>query len=189
MAAAVFLDRDGVIIHNQEEYIRSWKDVAFYPGALESLGKASQSDFRFVIVTNQSAIGRGLMSMEQADAINARLVREVQLAGGRIDGVFLCPHTPEDECGCRKPRPGLILAAAGQLKLDLGRSVLIGDALSDIEAGRAAGVGRSWIVRTGRGKAQLGLPEAARLLPIPTYDYLAMALDALLQNPNGAKQS
>jgi D-glycero-D-manno-heptose 1,7-bisphosphate phosphatase len=189
MAAAVFLDRDGVIIHNQEEYIRTWKDVAFYPGALESLGKASQSDFRFVIVTNQSAIGRGLMSMEQAEAINARLVREVQLAGGRIDGVFLCPHTPEDECGCRKPRPGLILAAAGQLKLDLGRSVLIGDALSDIEAGRAAGVGRSWIVRTGRGKAQLGLPEAARLLPIPTYDNLAMALDALLQSPNGAKQS
>lgn len=177
---AVFLDRDGVLIQNRDDYVRAWKDVTLYPQALDALSKASRSPYRFVIITNQSGIGRGLMSMEAVAAVNARIVQAIEEKGGRIDGVFVCPHTPEDVCLCRKPKPGLILEAASTLDLDLQRSVLIGDALSDIQAGRAAGVGRSWILLSGRGEAQLRLPEAAGLLPIPTFGSLALALDALV---------
>ena len=180
MLPAVFLDRDGVLIHNRDEYVRTWQDVVFYPETLSALSRASRSAYRFVVVTNQSGIGRGLISMEVVSAINARIVRVIEEAGGRIDGVLVCPHTPEDGCACRKPRPGLILEAASRFDLALDQSVVIGDALSDIEAGRAAGVGKSWILRTGRGETQLQLPEASRLLPIPTFANLARAFDSLL---------
>jgi D-glycero-D-manno-heptose 1,7-bisphosphate phosphatase len=180
MVPAVFLDRDGVLIRNRDEYVRTWEDVTLYPEAIDALSRAGGYPYRFVIVTNQSGIGRGLMSMEAVAGINARIVREIEHKGGRIDGVFVCPHTPEDGCSCRKPKPGLLLEAAASLDLDLPRSVLIGDALSDIQAGRAAGVGRSWILLAGRGEAQLRLPEAAELLPIPTFGNLALALDSLV---------
>jgi len=181
MVPAVFLDRDGVLIRNRDDYVRAWEDVSLYPEAIDALARAKGLPYRFVIVTNQSGISRGLMSMEAVASINARIIREIENRGGRIDGVFVCPHTPDDGCPCRKPKPGLLLEAAARLDLDLPRSVLIGDALSDIQAGRAAGVGRSWILLTGRGDAQLRLPEAAKLMPIPMYGDLAHALDALAQ--------
>lgn len=150
---AIFLDRDGVIVENRDDYVRSWDDVAFIPGALEALARAASADVAFVIVTNQSAIGRGLLDPETADRINDRIRRRIVRAGGRIDAVQLCPHHPDEGCPCRKPRPGMLLRAARELGCDLARSWMIGDALSDLEAGRAAGA-RTVLVRTGRGADQ-----------------------------------
>ena len=109
-----------------------------------------------------------------------RLVREIEKAGGRVDGVFVCPHTPEMGCACRKPKAGLLLQAAKALSLDLRRSLLVGDALSDLVAARAVGAREAVLVRTGRGEAQSKLPEAADLRPFPIYDSLADALATLI---------
>lgn len=176
---ALFLDRDGVIIENCSNYVRSWADVDIYPQALEALAAFRGRPYAIVIVTNQSVVGRGYLPLAEAEAINHRLVAVIEAAGGRVDAALICPHAPEDNCDCRKPEPGLLLRAAESLSLDLGRSVMIGDALSDVQAGRAAGVGQSILVRTGRGKQQEMLSEAVGLRPFPVFDTLADALASL----------
>lgn len=177
---AIFLDRDGVIIENRAGYVRSWQDVKFYPQALEALATIGDSSYKIIIVTNQSAVGRGLISPDTAASINARLVNEIERAGGRIDGVFMCPHTPEENCTCHKPEPGLLLQAAEALAIDLSRSVMIGDALTDLEAGLAAGISKVALLRTGRGAEQARLPAAGRIQPLRVFDTLAEALTALV---------
>src|SRR5436190_23406732 len=103
--AAVFLDRDGVIIENREGYVRSWEDVAFLPGVLGALRRLARLSCAVAIVTNQSPVGRGLLTLEAAEAINRRVVARIEAAGGRIDASYLCPHRPDERCGCRKPAP------------------------------------------------------------------------------------
>ena len=181
MYPAIFLDRDGVIIENRPNYVRTWADVEIYPQALEALAKLSKSAYKLVMVTNQSGIGRGLISFEAADEINQKLLTEIQASGGRIDGVFMCPHAPVDNCACRKPAPGLLLQAADALSLDLSRSYMIGDALTDLQAGLAAGVKQVMLVRTGRGADQEVLSAAAELDPFPAYTDLSAAIADLLQ--------
>ena len=186
MEAAFFLDRDGVIIENRENYVRSCDDVAFLPAALTALRKAAASPYKIIVVTNQSAIGRGIITMAQAQTINQYIVSEVENAGGRVDAVFMCPHTPQDQCECRKPRPGLLLQAAEQFNLDLSRSYMVGDSLADLLAGRAAGVRESIIVRTGRGAVQTALPEALLLQPFPLFDSLDEALESILPSTSNS---
>lgn len=176
MQPAIFMDRDGVIIENVETYVRSWQDVQFLPGALDALASLQSSPYLIVVVTNQSAVGRGLISLEQAQNIQTRLNRRIIQAGGRIDGVYMCPHAPQDQCNCRKPMPGLFLQAAAELDIDLQRSIMIGDAISDIEAGRAAGVKRNLLVRTGRGLKQETEALKNGNLPDAVYDNLMEAL-------------
>jgi D-glycero-D-manno-heptose 1,7-bisphosphate phosphatase len=153
MRPAIFLDRDGVIIENLDGYVRSWNDVTFIPGALESLAAMAATPYAIVIATNQAGVGRGLIPLTEAEAINERLCDEIIRAGGRVDGLYMCPHRPEDECECRKPRPGMLRRAAYELALDLSRSWMIGDALTDLQAGKAAGA-HTLLVLTGRGMAQ-----------------------------------
>jgi D-glycero-D-manno-heptose 1,7-bisphosphate phosphatase len=176
MKPAIFLDRDGVLIESRQDYVRTREDIAIYPAALEALAKASRSSHMIVIVTNQSGVGRGLIDVEEADAINRQLVIEVQKAGGRIDAVCMCIHTPEQECNCRKPKPGLLLHATGLLGIDLANSVMIGDAISDLEAGEAAGVGKVALVRTGQGEEQL--KKNGEVTEV--YEDLAEALAAMI---------
>ena len=107
MKPAIFLDRDGVLIESRKDYVRTREDVVIYPAALEAVAKASRGSHMIVIVTNQSGVGRGLIDVNEADAINRQLVIEVQKVGGKIDAVCMCIHTPEQECNCRKPKPGL----------------------------------------------------------------------------------
>ncbi len=180
MSAAIFLDRDGVIIENRANYVRSWADVVFLPNAFSSLQRISDKDIKIVIVTNQSGIGRGLIEPSTAEAINSQLVSEIQRRGGRIDGIYMCPHKPADQCDCRKPEPGLLQKAALELKIDLSQSIMIGDALTDLQAGHQAGVSQVALVRTGRGNDQANLPEATTLSPYLIYDDLAAALTHLL---------
>lgn len=176
---AIFLDRDGVIIENRADYIRTWSHVTYIQPAFEALISLSQLPYPIIIVTNQSAVGRKLISKAVADEINQRLVLEIRQAGGRIDGVYMCPHAPEANCSCRKPKPGLLLQAAEELNLDLARSIMVGDALTDIHAGRKAGVGQAVMVLTGRGKDQLALPETAELEPLHVYPNLKFVFEDL----------
>lgn len=183
MRPAIFLDRDGVIVENRETYILDWSDVQFFPEALQALAGIRDEHYKVLIVTNQSAVGRGLMTLKDAEAINQRIVSEIEYAGGRIDGVYMCPHAPESGCDCRKPLPGLLTQAIQELSINPSRSILIGDALSDLRAAWAAGVPKAALVRTGRGQAQSELPEINEIPPFPIYENLSEALSALVGTP------
>ena len=180
MNPALFLDRDGVIIENRSNYVRTWSDVSIYPQAVRALEKIEASEYKIFILTNQSVVGRGIISHSTADKINKRLVKEIESAGGRVDGVFMCPHTPHENCPCRKPQPGMILEAAASSQLDLSNSIMIGDALSDIIAGQTAGIGQNVLVYTGRGLAQSKLPLANQIPPFLVYENLLAALSDLI---------
>ena len=180
MHPAIFLDRDGVIIENRSNYIRSWEDVAIFPQAVSALARVRSSPHKIVVITNQSAVGRGIISLQEAEAINRRLVLELESSGCRVDGVFMCPHAPETQFACRKPQPGLILQAVQSLSLDVLRSWMIGDAWSDLQAGQSAGIRQNVLVRTGRGQEQSLLPRPAGLESVLVYDTLAAALEDVL---------
>ncbi|MFC1997187.1 D-glycero-alpha-D-manno-heptose-1,7-bisphosphate 7-phosphatase [Chloroflexota bacterium] len=180
MQPAIFLDRDGVVIENRSNYVRRWDDVDFIPNAVQALIRYASSKYQFVFITNQSAVGRGLVTLERAEAINKKIIHELEKEGCRIDGAFICPHAPEDNCACRKPEPGLLLQAAHKLPIDLTRSVMIGDAWTDLLAGQAAGVAKVALVLTGRGRQQMKLTRPPDITNSPVYDDLAEALEHLL---------
>ncbi|RMH44705.1 MAG: HAD-IIIA family hydrolase [Gammaproteobacteria bacterium] len=164
---AIFLDRDGVIIANRAPYVLSWTDVEVLPGSLEALSRLALAHWAVVVVTNQACIGKGLLSIQEARKINQRLLEHITACGGRVDAIYMCPHIPGEQCICRKPKPGLLLQAAKDLHLELKSSILIGDALSDLQAGWKAGLHRLILVRTGRGRDQL--QQAARAWKGPDF--------------------
>ena len=178
LRAAIFLDRDGVINENRAQYVRTWEQLELLAGALPALVRLAGSPFAVVIVTNQSAIGRGLLGGQMAQQINTQLVAQLAQAGARIDGVYVCPHRPDEDCACRKPRPGMLLQAARELQLDLAKSWMVGDAVTDAQAGLAAGT-RALLVRTGRGSEPGVLPAG-----VSQVADLAAAVDHILSSPS-----
>jgi D-glycero-D-manno-heptose 1,7-bisphosphate phosphatase len=151
---AVFVDRDGVINLNRQNHVLDWEDFEFEEGALEALRLLHQAGNQVFVVTNQAAIGRGLASAAQIERLHERMLEEIQYAGGQVQAVLYCPHLPSDKCQCRKPRPGLLLHAAELYGLQLSHSWLIGDYITDIQAGIAAN-SRPVLVLTGRGRETL----------------------------------
>jgi D-glycero-D-manno-heptose 1,7-bisphosphate phosphatase len=159
-SGALLLDRDGVINRRRPGHVRSWAEFEFLPGVLQALREVERWGVRVIVLTNQSAVGRALITGADLDAIHGRMADEVASAGGRIEAVLSCLHRPDDGCGCRKPRTGLFEAASRRLGVCLPDSVMIGDSQTDVEAATAAGCGRA--VRVG--VAPVGLLEAVRLL-------------------------
>ncbi len=153
-ARAVFLDRDGVINHNRADHVKSWEEFRFLDGSLEALARLAATDFKIVVVTNQSVIGRKLVTREVVEDIHRRMLEQIRQAGGRVDYVACCPHHPDENCECRKPRPGLVLEASRVLNLDLSRSYFIGDSFRDLEVSAAVGC-TPVLVRTGVGQETL----------------------------------
>lgn len=151
---AIFLDRDGVICENRSDYVKNWNEFKFLADAKNSLAALSRLGLPIIVVTNQSAIGRGIICADVVEDIHHRMVTEVAAHGGRIDRVMYCPHSPDESCECRKPKPGLLLQAAQEMDLDLSQSYLVGDAASDVMAGNGVGC-RTFLVLTGRGIQQL----------------------------------
>ncbi len=141
----VILDRDGVINHDSDQYIKSpaeWKPI---PGSLEAIARLTQGGYRVVVATNQSGIGRGLFDMATLNAIHDKMHRAVGLAGGRIDAIFFCPHAADADCDCRKPKPGLLLEIAAPLQRRALPSVpMVGDSLRDLQAAAAVGAQPIW---------------------------------------------
>src|SRR5688572_5747103 len=121
---AVFLDRDGVINENRANYVRVVDHVRFIPGALAAVARLAQLECAIVVVTNQSSIGRGLVTLAVSDAINAHVREHIERAGGRVEAFYVCPHAPDEGCACRKPEPGLLVGAAADLGLDTSRSYM-----------------------------------------------------------------
>lgn len=150
MRPGLLLDRDGVI--NEEcEYLHDPEDLVVIPGVAAAIAAINRWQVPVVVVTNQAGIGRGLFGVEAYQAVNRAIAELLAPAFAHIDAWYFCPHLPDAGCLCRKPRPGLLLAAAQDLDLDLARSVLVGDKPSDLEAGRAVGT-RTVLVRTGYGR-------------------------------------
>ena len=175
---AVFLDRDGTI--NQDvNFLSRPEQVELIPGAGEAIALLNRAGFKVVVITNQSGVARGLFSESDLARIQAELNRQLAEKGAAIDAYYACPHLPPPHgklpeyakvCDCRKPKPGLILQAAGQMRLDLEASYMVGDVLRDVEAGNAAGV-VTILVETG-----LKAPPPER--PEETPDHVACDLAA-----------
>lgn len=184
MFPAIFLDRDGVLIENRADYVRDWSQVKIYPEAIRALSFPAIKNYKIVIVTNQSAIGRGLLLQETAEEINSRLVNLIHQQGGQVHAVYMCPHKPDDGCFCRKPKPGLLLQAVKDLSLDLKRSWMIGDAWSDVQAGQTAGVKKAVLLKTGRGREQLTQLRPKNISNHLIFENLPLALDAIFATDN-----
>lgn len=177
--AAIFVDRDGVINEDRGyDYVKSWDEFVFLPGVRETFARLEREGIPVVVFSNQSCVGKGLVTAQQVEAIHERMAEAVERAGGRIAGIYVCPHTDEDECPCRKPAPGLLLEAAGDLGIDLRRSFVVGDSLRDIEAGRQVG-SRTVLVKTGKGKQELDQAEEQGIRPDDVCERLEDLLEII----------
>jgi len=150
----LILDRDGVINQDSEAFIKSPEEWVPLPGSLEAIARANQKGYRVVVISNQSGLARGLFDIGILNRIHAKMLQQTARFGGRIDAIFYCPHGPEDNCACRKPKPGLLTGLAQRLGADLARATLVGDRESDLDAAAAVGAERI-LVRTGHGEDTL----------------------------------
>jgi len=171
------LDRDGVINFDSPEYIKSPAEWRPIPGSLEAIARLHHEGWRVIIATNQSGVARGLYDMATLNAIHQKFYQLLAAAGGRVDALFICPHGPDDDCNCRKPRPGMFLNAIHRFSLDPRNTPAIGDSLRDLQAAAQAGC-RPWLVRTGNGLATetQPLPEGTQVV-----DDLSAAVDLWLK--------
>jgi D-glycero-D-manno-heptose 1,7-bisphosphate phosphatase len=172
------LDRDGVINHESDAFIKrpgEWQPI---PGALEAIARLSLVGWQVAIATNQSGLARGLFDIDALNAIHAELMRRVQAVGGAIDLIAFCPHGPDDDCDCRKPLPGLLHQISRRLDRSLVGVPVIGDSWRDLEAARRVG-GRPILVLTGRGE-QTREAHAGELVGTAVVDDLAAAVDLVL---------
>ncbi len=175
----IILDRDGVINHDSDEYIKSPDEWVPIPGSLESIARLNHAGHTVVVATNQSGIGRGLFNLDTLQQIHKKMQQEVARVGGKIDAIFFCPHTPDDHCDCRKPKPGLLLDIAKKFNCDLTDVPAVGDSLRDIDAAQAVGA-RPVLVRTGKGEAVV---KSGKLpAGVDVYDDLSAFVDALLES-------
>lgn len=151
--STIFLDRDGVINENRSDYVKSWSEFRFLPGSREAIARLTQAGHHIIVCTNQAGVARGSISIETVHEIHRRMVVAISEMGGKIEKVYFCPHAKDDECTCRKPRPGMLLKARDELDLDMHNAVFIGDSISDVQAGLAAGI-HSILVLSGLGLEQ-----------------------------------
>jgi D-glycero-D-manno-heptose 1,7-bisphosphate phosphatase len=176
---AVFVDRDGVINRMLPDHVKSWQEFEVLPGALEALARLTAAGLDIVVLTNQSAIGRGLVSRQTVDEIHRRLIELVRRRGGDIRAFLICPHAPADHCDCRKPAPGLLFRARDELGIDLSMAVMIGDQLSDVDAALAAGC------RAIQIRPDIGAGETASRDGCPVVGSLPEAADLILRMKPG----
>ena len=174
----IILDRDGVINEDSEHFVKTLGEWIPIPGSLEAMARLSQAGHRVAIATNQSGLARGLLTLEDLDAMHQRLRKALAGLGGRLDGIFFCPHGPADGCACRKPKPGLLLEIQAQLHVDLTAALVIGDSLRDLEAAWAVGAS-AMLVLTGKGARTLER-HADRLGATQVFTNLSAAADAIL---------
>lgn len=168
----VFLDRDGVINQDSPDYIKSWAEFEFLPRSLEAIKQLTLNGFATIIITNQSVINRNMVSKKGLDYIHRMMKKAVLSRGGEIKDIFFCPHTPEDECECRKPNPGLIHKAQQAYRIDLEAATMVGDSAKDIECALNAGCGNAVLVKTGNGLIAEKILVEKAIYP----DYVALDL-------------
>jgi len=156
----IVLDRDGVINHDSDRFIKTPEEWRAIPGSLEAIAWLNQRGYRIVVATNQSGIGRGLLDIAAFNAINDKMSRQLAQVGGRIDAIFFCPHAADAHCECRKPKPGMLREIARRFSSDLKGIPVVGDSLRDLQSAQEVGA-QPVLVTTGKGKGTLkegGLP-------------------------------
>jgi histidinol-phosphate phosphatase family protein len=171
----VFLDRDGVINRDSDAYVKSWAEFAFLPGSLDALARMTAAGLALVVITNQSAVGRGLITPAGLAEIHRRMRQAIEKAGGRLMDILFCPHLPEGGCRCRKPAPGMIVEACRRHGLDPAWAVMVGDRAGDIRCGRDAGCHATVLVGSDEREAALAELAAVKMAPDHTAPDLAAA--------------
>ena len=167
MQKLIILDRDGVINEDSDQFIKSPEEFKPIPGSLEAIARLSQNGYRVVIATNQSGLGRGLFDMDALNRIHNKMHQALSNLGGQITAIFFCPHTPDDQCGCRKPKDGMFKEIATTFDTSLENVPAVGDSLRDLEASAAAGCA-PFLVLTGNGKITFDnaqLPQGTQVFP------------------------
>lgn len=183
----VILGRDGILNAYRDDHVKApheWQPIA---GALEAVARLNHAGWHTVVATNQSGIGRGMIDMAAVNAVHAHMMQRLMAVGGRLDAVFFCPHTPEDHCECRKPRPGLMVEIGRRYGLDLADVPMVADTLRDLQAAQAAGC-EPHLIRTGRAAALDAAQLAQILQQVPetqVHDSLAAFAEHLLRRDNG----
>jgi D-glycero-D-manno-heptose 1,7-bisphosphate phosphatase len=178
MRKLIVLDRDGVINYDSDDFIKSAEEWRPIDGSAEAIGRLTEAGYTIAVATNQSGIGRGLLSDADLAAIHRKMRRHAELAGGYIDKIVYCPHLPDADCACRKPRPGLLEQLATHYSVGMQGVPVIGDSERDLQAATAVGA-RPLLVLTGNGrKTQAALVAAGG--PVEAYDDLASAVDAIV---------
>jgi D-glycero-D-manno-heptose 1,7-bisphosphate phosphatase len=173
----IVLDRDGVINHDSDHFIKSPDEWAPIPGSLEAIARLNHAGYRVVVATNQSGVGRGLLDFSTLSAIHDKMHRALAHVGGRVDAIFYCPHTAESRCECRKPKAGMLREIGVRFNVDMAGVACIGDGLRDLQAAHAVGA-QPMLVLTGTGEKTLregGFPQSTVIFPD-----LAFAASALL---------
>ena len=179
--AVIFLDRDGVINENRTDYVKNVNEFRFLPGSCTAIAELTRARYRIFVCTNQAGIARGLISLETLKEIHCHMLAQIAKVGGNIEKIYFCPHMKDEGCLCRKPQPGMLFQARDEFVLDLSQAVFVGDSLSDVRAGFAAGV-QPILVLTGLGREQLQAHHQDIQNTFPVMESLAHVTDALLGN-------
>ena len=176
----IILDRDGVINHDSEHYIKSPDEWQPIPNSLTAIKHLNDAGFIVTIATNQSGVNRGLLTLDTLHAIHAKMYQHLRQIHAHIDDLVFCPHAPDEECACRKPKAGMILTLMEKWKISPQHTWVIGDALRDVKAGQIAGCHVS-LVLTGKGEKMFETHKE-ELKGVPIYSDLAAAVDELIKN-------
>jgi len=174
----IVLDRDGVINEDSDQYIKSPEEWIPIAGSLEAIARLNQAGFVVVVATNQSGIARGYFNALSLQRMHDKMYRLLAVMGAKVDAIFYCPHGPEDDCECRKPRSGLFKKIQRSLLCNLDESFAIGDSYRDIQAAQHVGA-QAILVKTGKGAQTLS--KHAHELTVPVFDNLAKAVDSILK--------
>ncbi len=170
MGKLVILDRDGVINEDSDDYIKSVDEWIPIPGSLEAISRLTRAGYRVAVATNQSGIARGLYDLDSLQAMHEKMTLLLAQRGSGIDGIFYCPHGPDEGCNCRKPKPGLLLQIGKAFNVPLNETYFVGDSRSDVLAAKTVGA-KPALVRTGKG--QRTLDNHGPFDDVPVYDDLA----------------
>ncbi len=179
----VILGRDGILNEFRDDHVKAPEELEIIPGALEAVARLNHAGWHAVLATNQSGIGRGMIDMASVNAVHAHLFKQLAAVGGRIDAVFFCPHTPEDQCDCRKPLPGLMVDIGKRYGIDLDLVPMVADTLRDLQAAAAAGC-EPHLVRSGRAATLDDAQIASILAQVPgaeVHDSLGAFAEHLLR--------
>lgn len=174
----IILDRDGVINYDSDEFIKSPDEWIPIPGSLEAIARLNQAGYKVIVASNQSGIARGLFNIVTLNAIHRKLHESAQLVGAHIDAIFFCPHAADDNCDCRKPKPGMLQEIAKRFNVSLKGVPVVGDSLRDLQSGFVSGC-TPYLVLTGKGEithAKGGLPPGTTV-----HQNLAAVVDHVLK--------
>lgn len=186
----IILDRDGVINHDRDDYVKSADECIPIPGSIEAIARLYKAGFTVIVATNQSGLAREKFDLDDLEAMHAKLTQLVEEQGGELGAIFYCPHAPEDKCKCRKPLPGLVDAIEAEFNISAEGCYFVGDSLRDLQAGVLKGC-KPALVKTGNGLktlaqlANVSLQTDTPLLTpeqIQVFDDLAAASDFIIAN-------